>query len=280
MCVADLHIHSHLSDGLLSPLKIVEWGIHKKLRAISITDHDTVSAIDEAISYSLNKDIEVIPGIELSTEYCGVEVHMLGYYFNYNDILLKQFLDKLIEGRMERAKTMVKKLKRLGFNIEFDHICETAKFASAIGRPHIARAMVSLGYCNSIEEVFEKYIGIGKPAYVERYKISPFQAVEIILKCGGAAAIAHPGLIINIDKFLLIKKLYNWGLRGIEVYHTAHTKEDIIYLNNIAKKLDLIPTGGSDCHGIIINNEPMIGSVVVPYSNVIRLKESIYKEKN
>lgn len=271
---ADLHIHSTMSDGLLSPEDIVNWGVKKGLTAISITDHDSISGIECAADYSKDKNIEVVPGIEMSTEYNNVEVHMLGYFIDYKSSLLCGMLEKLKMSRVERAKLMIKKLNDLGINITIDYIHEIARNAQSVGRPHIARALIKLGYCSSIEEAFDKYIGYNKPAYVERYKLSPFEALEIILNSGGAASIAHPGLIINIDRLLLIKKLKGWGLSGIEVYHTKHTNEDVVYFSSIAEKLNLIPTGGSDCHGLMENSGPILGSVTVPYESVKKLKNA------
>lgn len=274
---ADLHLHSTKSDGQLSPSEIVYWGIKKNLKAISLTDHDNADGIDEAIHYAENTTIEVIPGVEFSTEYNGVEVHILGYFINYKDSVLKSFFKKLSGCRIERAQLILRKLKNYGLNIEFNDIISEAYDATSIGRPHIARAMVNKGICKSSEEAFNKYLSYGRPAYVERYKISPFEALEIITRIGGVTSIAHPGLIINIDKWKLIKKLKEWGLIGIEVYHTKHTNEDIINFTDIARNLSLIPTGGSDCHGQMINNTPSIGSVTIPYENVIMLKTYTHK---
>lgn len=275
---ADLHIHSTASDGLLSTTEIINWGLKKNLKAISITDHDNVSGIESAVNYSMSKGIEVIPGVELSTEFQNVEIHILGYYIDYKDDFLNSFLDNLKESRIKRAEQMVKKIKSLGYGIKFEDVCEVAKDASSIGRPHIARVMVNYGYSKSIEDAFANFIGFGKPGYVERYKISPFQAVEVIKKSGGVSSIAHPGLIVNLDKYLLIKKLKDWGLSGIEVYHTRHTKQDAAYYLEIANKLELVPTGGSDCHGVLVNNEPIMGSVTVSYENVLMLKE--YRDRS
>jgi len=272
MGVADLHVHSSASDGLLSPEEIVNWGVRKGLSAISITDHDNVSAIDSAVKYSISRGIEIIPGLELSTEYKGVEVHILGYFIDYDDCKLNMFLEKLRSNRTERAQKMVRKLNSMGYNISFENVLETAKDALSIGRPHVARTLMNHGYCKSMEEAFERFIGFGKPAYVERYKISPFEAVELISKWNGVSSIAHPGLIINIDKLSLIKKLITWGLSAVEVYHTNHSHEDVLYFKNIVNELHLVATGGTDCHGIMIDNQPMLGNVVVPYANVCMLK--------
>lgn len=275
MELADLHIHSNKSDGLLSVGDIVGWGVKKRLRALSITDHDTVDGIDAAISCARDSGIEVVPGIELSTEYEDVEVHILGYFFDYHSSAMKSFLKKLTDSRVERIKKMVGKLNRIGINISFEDVRSIAGYASSMGRPHVARAIIKSGYSGSIEEAFDKYLSYGRPGYVERYKISPFQAVELISKCHGVSSVAHPGLIINIDKLSLIKKLREWGLSGIEVFHTKHTQEDCRSFLNMAESLGLIPTGGTDCHGKMVDGVPALGDVTVPYENVLKLKERI-----
>lgn len=273
MELADLHIHSNKSDGLLSPGQIVDCGVEKGLKALSITDHDTIDGIETAIDYAADKDIEVIPGIEFSTEYEGVEVHMLGYYFDYKNFELNSFLKKLKDSRIERAKKMVKQLNNIGIQISFEDVCKLAKSASSIGRPHVARALINHGYASRIEEAFDKYMSYGRPGYVERYKISPFQAIELISRCNGVSSLAHPGLIINVDKLQLIKRLKEWGLSGIEVYHTKHSEEDSKRFYDIAMNLELIPTGGTDFHGDLGAGKPMIGDVTVPYENVLKLKK-------
>lgn len=270
---ADLHIHSTISDGLLTPKQVVDWGMKKGLKCISLTDHDTVGGIETAVFYAQNKDIEIVPGIEISTELQNMEIHILGYFVDYCDSKLNEFLKKINENRYYRAKEMVQKLINVGCRVNFEDVCKIADNALSIGRPHIARVLVNMGICESIEDAFERYIGFGKPAYVERYKISPYQAAEIIVNCGGVAVLAHPGLIPNANIETLAGKLKTWGLSGIEVYHTKHNEKDIIRLKEIAVKLSLVQTGGSDCHGTIINGEPILGNTVVPYSNVMELKE-------
>jgi len=272
MEVADLHIHSTASDGLLSPAEVVEWGVKRKLKAISLTDHDNISGIELAVSRSKGEDIEIVPGIELSTDYYGIEVHMLGYFIDYKSFQLNSFLTELQINRAERAEKMVKKLNSMGCKINYRDVLNRAKDESSIGRPHIARVLVENGYSKSLEEAFEKYIGFGKPAYVERYKITPFEAVELILSWKGVPSIAHPGLIKNTNREVLIKELKKLGLRGIEAYHTKHDAEQTKYFQRLAGELDLIPTGGTDCHGNLANGEPLIGSVTIPYKNVDLLR--------
>lgn len=272
---ADLHIHSTMSDGLLSPEEIVDWGIKKGLKALAITDHDGVSGINPAVKYSYRKNIEVIPGIEFSTEFENAEVHMLGYFMDCDDINLNSLLEKLRNARFGRAIAMVNKLRAMGYDITIDDVRAECRDAKSIGRPHVARAMVRKGYCEDIADAFNKFLARGKPAFVERFKLSPFQAVEIIKKSGGVSSIAHPGLIANINVENLIKRLKGWGLSGVEVYHSRHTKEDNLRFGRIAENLNLIPTGGSDCHGELVDNKPSIGSVVVPYENILRLKKLV-----
>lgn len=272
MSGADLHIHSTSSDGTLSPEEIVEIAEEKGLGAISITDHDSISGIQRAIDFSQRKSIEVVPGIEFSTEYADSEVHMLGYYFDYLDPSLNRFLKKLRDSRMRRAEKIVAKLNDIGYRLDFYEISRSIEPDKSIGRPHIARAMVRRGYCSSIEDAFERFLSAGRPAYVERFKLSPFAALEMIRAANGVSSIAHPGLIVNIDTLKLIKKLKEWGLSGIEVYHSRHSQSDIDHFLSAAHELNLIPTGGSDCHGRKSDASPEIGSVSIPLENVEMLK--------
>jgi predicted metal-dependent phosphoesterase TrpH len=269
---ADMHIHSTESDGVLTPEEIVEWGKKKNLFAISVTDHDCISGVERAEECASRLGIEVIPGIELSTEYCGAEVHILGYFIDYKSAELESFLSKLQLSRLQRLEKMIKKLYTMGYDVSTNEIVEVSKETKSLGRPHIARLLVEKGYCRDISDAFQRFLSKGRPAYVERYKLSPFEAVELVMRCSGVPCLAHPALIPNLDTVSLVKKLSYWGLKGIEVYHTAHTHEDIEYLSKLAAEQKLIPTGGTDFHGEYENNEPIIGRVSVAYEYVEKLR--------
>lgn len=266
---ADLHIHTTSSDGMLSPEEVVKWAVYKKLSAIGITDHDTIKGIQPAIDYSINYKIEIVPGIELSTEYNEEEIHILGYYIDYKKDWLQQKLNEIYESRYNRAIKIIDKLSDLGIQITLEQVKNIAE-SGTIGRPHIARAMQEKGYIDNMKDAFKKYIGKGCPAYVERYKITCEEAIDMIKALGGVPVLAHPGLIsskVNLNKILDI------GIEGIEVYHSKHDDETIRNTYKLAVDRKLLITGGSDCHGIFINNEPILGNIWVDYKNVQLLKE-------
>jgi len=266
---ADLHIHTTASDGLLSPQQVVKWANKKRLGAIAITDHDTISGIDEAIEESKKyPTLEVIPGIELSCEYNSTEVHILGYFIDHNSSQLKNITDELKTSRLTRGQKIVEKLNQLDINISVQEVKEIAK-EGFIGRPHIARVLISKKYVNSMEEAFDKYIGRDKPAYVNRYKLSVIDSIKIIHSAGGVAVLAHPSLIDNKD---IIPGIIRSNIDGIEVIHSKHSSNDILEFYKLADKYNLIKTAGSDCHGILINSQPMLGDFSIEYKQVEKLK--------
>jgi len=267
---ADLHIHTNASDGLLSPEEVVKWAIIKKLRAIAITDHDTITGIEPAINSNDRSDkLEIIPGVELNTEFDGKEVHILGYFIDYKNSWFLDILDKIQNSRYHRAKKMVEKLQHLGIKINFERVEEISE-GSSIGRPHIARAMVESGYVSDIPDAFDKYIGEGCPAYVERYKLTTKEAIEIINKIKGISILAHPGLITDKN---IINDILDLGIMGLEVFHPKHDSDMISYLFSLSKKRGLFITGGTDCHGYMQNGQPIMGNVSIDYNKVIELKK-------
>jgi 3',5'-nucleoside bisphosphate phosphatase len=242
---ADLHIHTSASDGLLAPQEIVTKASHQGLIAISITDHDTVDGLREGMQAAGNVSLEFIPGIEISTELHDTEIHILGYYIDSTHHGLTQLLEKLQESRARRAEKMVEKLTGLGKKIDIDSVLRIAGRA-APGRPHIARALVEKGYVKSIRQAFTELIGYRGPAYVERFKLSPYEAIKLINEAGGIAAWAHPGLTTDAG---FLKGLLQAGLQGIEVYHPEHSWAQTAHFHSLALELGLIITGGSDYHG-------------------------------
>lgn len=267
---ADLHTHSTASDGADTPAQIVEKAAAMGLKAVGITDHDAVDGLAEALQRGKELGIEVVPGVEINTDYKGQEVHILGYYIDFQHPSLLATLEDMRRFRRQRIETMVGKLRALGLDIHIDEVKEVAGEA-AMGRPHLARVMMEKGYVSSVTEAFERYIGLGRPAYVPRTHLTPFAAVEIVGKAGGIPVLAHPGLVGRDE---IIPRLISVGLMGLEVWHSDHTAEDASRYLALAEKLDLLVTGGSDYHGGEVKPDIPLGGWGVSYSRVLALKEA------
>lgn len=245
----DLHVHTTASDGFYSPEEVIKKANTIGLAGIAITDHDTVSGLRAAIIFINRENIklDLIPGIEINTEWDEEEIHILGYYIDYENKKLINRLAEIKNSRFIRARKMITKLKKTGVDIDFGQVQKIAR-GDLIGRPHIAWAMVEKGYVFSIKEAFEKYIGKGKPAYVPRYKIFPQEAIELIKHVGGIAILAHPGLLNSSDNF---KSVMNMGVEGIEVLYPEHSQEQIKKYTEFCNNKNLLLTGGSDYHGMV-----------------------------
>lgn len=259
MLYADLHIHSNYSDGKLLPEEIVNLSVKRNIKCISITDHDTVDSQYIAKKFSHNNEIKIVPGLEISSQYKDVEIHILAYFIDIDNKSLKINLENIRNSRWERAKQIIENLNRISINVSFDEI-KNVNFSSSIGRFHIAKLLVEKGYANHTKEAFQKYLVKGRPGFVERCKIDYKEALKLINDAKGVAVLAHPGEIyrsVIIEK--IIKELKIYGLKGIEVFHPAHSSRDSNKYYNLAKKYSLIITGGSDCHGTIINGDYSLG---------------------
>ncbi len=269
MSKVDLHIHSTASDGRLSPEDIVHKSVESGLTVIAIADHDTVDGIAPALlAAKAFPSLKIIPCVEISTDVPSGEVHILGYFIDYTSQELRAALDKFRNSRRERAQGMVAKLGSLGVHIEWQRVQEIAGSGS-IGRPHIAQAMLEKGYIASLKEAFTKYISRGGPAYVEREKMTPVEAVELILQAKGLPVLAHP--LTTNDPETLVIELKVAGLVGIEAYYDGYTADEISRLVNLADKHGLIASGGSDYHGLDASSETMIGGVDVPIKSAEQL---------
>jgi predicted metal-dependent phosphoesterase TrpH len=262
----DLHLHSTASDGQFSPSELVAMALERDLLVISITDHDTTAGLDEALEAARGTGLEVIPGVEISCDVPQGEVHLLGYYFDHHHPALQGKLRAMRDARLQRAKGMLAKLATLGFPLPWDMVAELAG-GESVGRPHIAQAMAKEGYVASTDEAFDLYIGRNGPAYVERYRLSPLDAVSLIKEARGLPVLAHP---LKVMHFL--PSLVEAGLVGLEVYYGSYSYEDIRGLADLACKYDLIPTGGSDFHGSGSLHTVEMGGVKVPVESVERLR--------
>ncbi len=273
---ADLHIHSTASDGKLTPTDVVLEAARRGLSFIALTDHDNIDGIASAQATARAfPGLKIIPGVEISTDVAEGEVHVLGYFIDYTDPEFNAALDGFKNSRLQRGEKMVAKLRKLGINIDWQRVKEIAG-GSTIGRPHIAQAMLEKGYISSFKEAFNEYLGHGRPAYVERDKMTPKEAVELIIKAKGLPVLAHP--LTLPDPEAMTAELKGAGLVGLETYYNGYTTEEINRLLTLADKHELIATGGSDYHGID-DTETGIGDIDLPLEAVEKLI-ALAKQKN
>ena len=241
----DLHIHTRCSDGTSPPEAIPSLASQAGLEAVAITDHDAVDGIDRAIAGNTCNGLEIIPGVELSTTLGGADIHILGYYIDWKDRTLLEWIALFREKRLERARKIVEKLRALGLDLRFDTVLEVADGA-AIGRPHIADALVNEELIRFYGEAFTRYIGYDGPAYFPKYAISPSEAIRLIRRAGGIPVLAHPGSV-HRDEY--IPAMVRDGLMGIEVFHPIHPPMVRRHYEALAIKHGILRTGGSDYHG-------------------------------
>lgn len=268
----DLHIHTFYSDGLYSPSKVIDNATKIGLSGIAITDHDSVLGIEEAVVYSKQLDnFNIIPGIELSCIYDREEVHILGYFIDYNDKDILDVTKQLREHRVDRCKKIIERLSDLNIKIDINNI-QREDDTDFVGRVAIARELIAKGYVSNIQEGFNKYLNPGKPAYVERYKLSIEDAISLIKNAGGIPVLAHPGLLKNPS---IIEYCIKMGIEGLESIHSKHSPRQVNNFKNIAYKNDLISTGGSDCHGEVNNGELLIGKYFIDLNSIPIMKERI-----
>lgn len=266
----DLHVHSNASDGTYTPSELVSYAIEKKLSAIALTDHDTVDGIKEAIKAAEGKNIEIIPGIELSTNYHGTDLHILGLNIDYDNPTFIQQLDYFQKARELRNEKMALLLREHGFDISLSQL-QTDFPDAVMTRAHFAKYLFNHGFVKDMREVFDKYIGDTGPCFVPRYKITPIQAISFITSANGIPILAHP-LLYHLppkELELLIAELKDAGLKAIEALYAAHSPSDERTLKQLAKKYHLKISGGSDFHG---SNKPTLelgtgyGNLYIPYS--------------
>jgi len=260
--LVDLHAHTLFSDGLFTPEELVAEAARLKLTALAVTDHDAVGGIDRALAAGRQSQVEVVPGVELSCNTGGVDVHVLAYYIDYQHPAVQDFFELVRRKRAERAEKMVAKLNELGVDISLDKVRVLAQGA-ATGRPHVAQALVEARAVRTIDEAFQRYIGYEGPAYFPKMQLTPKEVVNFIHRYGGVAVVAHPGTYHNDGA---IYSAISAGADGIEVWHPDHASRNVDHYREVATKNGLLMTGGSDCHGGRKLGKVFLGSVVVPYS--------------
>jgi len=271
----DLHTHSIASDGSMTPGGLVKHAKECGLSAISLTDHDTIDGVAEALEHGEALGIEVIPGVEISAEF-SIEMHILGYFSRIKYANMQQTLISLRESREKRNPKIVNKLREMGFDISMEEVRQEAK-GKIVGRPHIAKVMLKKGYVSNIKEAFDKYLSVGRPAYFKKNKLTPAECIREILNAGGVPVLAHP-VLLNMNNLELndtLASLKKDGLMGIEAYYVENSPEYTEYLVRLADKYSLIKTGGSDFHGSFkpdIEIGKGYGDLYIPYELLEKLK--------
>ena len=275
----DLHTHTTASDGRMSPSELVEYGRETGLEAMAITDHDTVEGVEEALLAGEREGIEVVPGIEISAEYPENTMHILGYYIDYHSGPFLEKISILQKARNERNPRIAEKLQSLGMKIEFEEVIEEAG-SGLVGRPHFAQVLLKKGYVKNTREAFERFLKKGAPAYVDKFRFEPADAVSSILKAGGIPVLAHPATLgcRNLSELeKIMTSLMEHGLRGIEVYYSEHSPDQINMYTDLAKRYNLLITGGSDFHGNNIKGIKLgkgKNNLNIPYSILEKLKKA------
>ena len=267
----DLHLHSTASDGQLSPGEVVSLAARHGLRTIALTDHDSTDGIADAQTAGIRLNIEVIPGIELSTVVESGELHMLGYLIDPNSEQLMARLKEFRSSRDHRAKVMVERLNAAGVVVDLDRVRELSA-GGAIGRPHVARALVETGQATSTNDAFERYLVPDRVGFVAHFRLDPIGAMELIHAAGGVAVLAHPFSVDDLSDTL--PKLVAAGLDGLEVFYGLYNREQQSLLLALAERYAVIPTGGSDFHGFGEREGREIGSSEVPADTVDRLRDA------
>jgi len=267
--VADLHIHTYFSDSSFSPDDVVREATRRTLACIAITDHDSLEGIAPALKAAADKDLEILPGVELSCEWQNRDIHVLGYLFDVENNFFNRQLIKFCEARIDRIYKMVDKLKKEGVdNITPEEVLELAE-SDAVGRPHLASLLVKKGWVSNIREAFARYLSEDRPAYVAKFKQTPYDAVDLIHQAGGIAVLAHPA-VTNIDE--LIPGFVDAGLDGLEVYYPQTSSHGIKYYEGMASRYRILMTGGSDAHGED-RGHASIGDIRIPYELIEAMKK-------
>ena len=274
----DLHLHTLASDGRLTPTELIQLVAKQGLKTVSITDHDSTEGLAEA--YEAAKEfphLRIIPGIEMSADLPGNEVHVLGYFLDYHDVEFQATLTEFRRGRVDRAQIMVEKLDALGMHVEWEQVQRFAGDGS-VGRPHIALALVEAGYFKEPKEAFKEYLGNDGLAYYDRPKLNPIESVEMIKRVGGVPVLAHPTFMNDMESG--ITELKKVGLLGMEVYYAQYDDGTVRHLARLAKEYDLIPCGGSDYHGLGNSGEPLPGTLGPPDETINLLEYAAEKAKS
>jgi 3',5'-nucleoside bisphosphate phosphatase len=267
--LVDLHTHTTASDGVLEPEALVARAKRAGLRVLAVTDHDTLAALDVCAAAARERDIEFVPGTELTAYHAGFEIHLLAYFVRRGGALERELV-LFRQRRLDRMRRMIAKLRALGVKIRESDVI--GRGMGAVGRPHLARALVRLGAADDVPDAFDRYIANGRPAYVPKYRLSIRRALRLVREAGGVSVLAHPGRKGALDS--LVPELERLGLRGIEAYHSSHDAPAVRRYLALAKRHGLIVTGGSDFHGEAVKPGVTLGCVRVPLRVVDALRRA------
>ena len=270
----DLHLHTCHSDGTFSPEELIRRAKNLKMTALSVTDHDTLGALPAARE-AAGRDLEILTGIELTATFKDRELHLLGYGFREDDRPMRDTIRQAQERRRGRIRLMVDRLKTHGIEVTYAEVEAVAGKGNSIGRPHLAEVLVRKGAVGSINEAFDRYLGDQAPCFVKDAILTAAGACRLIRQAGGVAVIAHPYRLVEDGWF---PDLVAGGIQGIEAYHSDHNPATTRHYREIAERLGLLITGGSDCHGYRKSKGPLIGTVKVPDELLERLKGAIASE--
>lgn len=270
--LSDLHIHTNHSDGILSSVETINTAVEVGLCCISVTDHDTVDALGVCIPKGVEMCLEVIPGVELTSHKDKEEIHILGYFIDWENSELLEILNKRCLGRINRIKSILEKLEKFNIFLKLEDVVSDVSI-KAVGRLHVARVLVQKGYVSKTAEAFEKYIGNDKPCYVPNLKVSPQETIDLVRNFGGVPILAHPRFLQD-DKYIL--ELKKSGLKGVEAFHPDHSLSVMKHYVEFAKDNELLITGGSDSHGCVFGgSNSNIGRITINYEYVERLREAV-----
>ena len=249
----DLHSHTTFSDGSFPPADLVALARAKELKALAVTDHDTIEGLAEAVGAGERMGVEIIPGIEISADYPPGTLHILGYFIDYRSAKLKEALKEIQEARVRRNPEIAKKLAALGVPVTMEEaVAESG--GGQVGRPHFAQVLVKKGYVKDTEEAFEKYLTKGAPAYVEKRRVLPEEGIRLIEDAGGIAALAHPVQLrarTAEEFYKTLDRLIALGLKAIEAYSSCQTEKEAFFFNEAGRRRGIFVTGGSDFHGAL-----------------------------
>jgi predicted metal-dependent phosphoesterase TrpH len=275
--VIDLHLHTTASDGLLQPSELVDMAWRAGIKTMSVTDHDTVAAVAEVAAAAKASSLGFVPGIEITAIHQHRDVHMLGYFFDPHDAELSTFLERQRSDRMRRATAMADRLAEMGKPIDRDKLLTPRPGGRSFGRPMLARALVKAGHVIDARQAFDQLIGEGKPAFVPRTGPDPADVISIVLKAGGIVSLAHPGLLKRDD---LIPGMVDSGLAAIEAFHSDHDSAATRHYLELAERLGIAVSGGSDYHGEKERRRAAFGTVGLSPELFQRLAERAGKKES